>query len=285
MKRGNYLSQKWDGLGQHIAYFLYSNTDIAVLTVLADLKTVAVYSVYYMVVSQIESFTTSFSTGMEAIFGDMLAKNEMKTLHKTFGYYETLISMIATTLFSVTAVLIVPFVRIYTLGVTDTDYIAPIFSILLIAASTVSCLRKPYHNIVIAAGHFRQTSIAAYGEAVINIVLSVLMVIRFGLIGVAIGTLVATTFRLLYYVLYLSKNIFNRKISLFIRRSLVNIGSCIIIYLLGSLVRRCWNFSGYIMWILCGVIVTFIAIIITVVGNAIFYKEDLSKIRERGVRK
>ena len=171
------------------------------------------------------------------------------------------------------------------MGVTDTDYIAPIFSILLIAASTVSCLRKPYHNIVIAAGHFRQTSIAAYGEAVINIVLSVLMVIRFGLIGVAIGTLVATTFRLLYYVLYLSKNIFNRKISLFIRRSLVNIGSCIIIYLLGSLVRRCWNFSGYIMWILCGVIVTFIAIIITVVGNAIFYKEDLSKIRERGVRK
>lgn len=285
VKRGNYLSQKWDGLGQHIAYFLYSNTDIAVLTVLADLKTVAVYSVYYMVVSQIESFTTSFSTGMEAIFGDMLAKNEMKTLHKTFGYYETLISMIATTLFSVTAVLIVPFVGIYTLGVTDTDYIAPIFSILLIAASTVSCLRKPYHNIVIAAGYFRQTSIAAYGEAVINIVLSVLMVIRFGLIGVAIGTLVATTFRLLYYVLYLSKNIFNRKISLFTRRSLVNIGSCIIIYLLGSLVRRCWNFSGYIMWILCGVIVTFIAIIITVVGNAIFYKEDLSKIRERGVRK
>lgn len=279
-KGKNYLRQKWDGLGQHIAYFLYSNTDMAVLTVLADLKTVAVYSVYYMVVSQIENFTTSFSTGMEAIFGDMLAKDEMKTLQKTFGYYETLISMIATVLYSVTAVLIVPFVRLYTLGVTDTNYIVPIFSILLIAASTISCLRKPYHNIVIAAGHFRQTSIAAYGEAVINIVLSVLLVIRLGLIGVAIGTLVATTFRLLYYVFYLSKNIFNRKISWFIRRELVNTGSCITIYLLGSLVGRHWNFSGYVMWILCGVIVTFIAIIITMIANGIFYKDDLCKIRE-----
>lgn len=284
-KGKNYLSQKWDGLGQHVAYFLYSNTDIAVLTVLVDLRTVAVYSVYYMVVSQIENFTTSFSTGMEALFGDMLAKNEIKILHRTFGYYETLLSMITTVLFSVTAVLIIPFVKLYTSGITDTDYIAPLFSVLLIAASAVSCLRKPYHNIIIAAGHFRQTQIAAYGEAVINIILSVLLVIRFGLIGVAIGTLTATLFRMIYYADYLTKNIFNRKISLFIRRESVNIVICIAIYALGSLIRASWNFSGYIMWALCGAIVTAMAIVITVVGNAVFYKDDLRQIMARGIRK
>ena len=79
-----YLTQKWTGLGQHIAFFLHSNTDIVVLTVLADLRTVAVYSVYNMIISHIQSLAISFSSGMEAVFGDMLARDEKKQLHETF---------------------------------------------------------------------------------------------------------------------------------------------------------------------------------------------------------
>lgn len=108
---------------------------------------------------------------------------------------------------------------------------------------------------------------------------------RFGLIGVAIGTLTATLFRMIYYADYLTKNIFNRKISLFIRRESVNIVICIAIYALGSLIRASWSFSGYIMWALCGAIVTAMAIVITVVGNAVFYKDDLRQIMARGIRK
>ena len=276
-KKKNFLSQKWNGLSQHIAFFLYSNTDIAVLTLLANLKAVAVYSVYYMVVSQIENFTASFSTGMEAVFGDMLAKHEMDTLHRTFGYYETLISVIATILFSVTAVLIIPFVRIYTVGVTDANYIASTFSILLILASLVACLRKPYHNIVIAAGHFKETQFAAYGEAIINIVLSVCLVIKFGLIGVAIGTLVATTFRFLYYAVYLTNHIFNRKIGLFIRRTAVNIGTYAVIYMIGCQICMYWNFTNYFMWALCGVALVVMAVAVTLFSSCIFYREDVKK--------
>ena len=275
-KGNNYLRQKWAGLGQHIAYFLYSNTDIAVLTIFANLKAVAIYSVYYMVVSQLENLTVSFSTGMEAIFGDMLAKNEMDELHKTFEYYETLLSIITTVLFSTASVLIVPFVKIYTYGVKDANYIVPGFAILLILASAVTCIRKPYHNMTIAAGHFKQTQIAAYGEAAINIVLSIVLVLRWGMIGVAIGTLIATIFRLLYYVVYLSKNIFYRRIILFVRRVLVNIGIYLIIYIIGSLISANWNFSGYIMWTICGVLVTVVAAVVTIVGNYLFYKVDLN---------
>jgi len=283
-KKQGYLNQKWAGLGQHIAYFLYSNTDIAVLTLFVDLKTVAVYSVYHMVVSKIESFTASFSTGMEALFGNMLANREIEMLHKTFEYYETLISMIAAVLFSTTEVLIVPFVRLYTARVADAEYIVPGFSTILILATVVSCLRRPYHDIIIAAGHFRETQVAAYGEAVINIVLSILLVIRFGLIGVAVGTLAAATFRLLYYVVYLSKNIFYRSMSLFFRRALVNGGIFLSICCIGSFISVIWNFSGYFMWACCGVLVTLAATAVTIAGNYIFYKEDLQKILARGKR-
>lgn len=277
-KNTHYLKQRWAGLGQHIAFFLYSNTDIAVLTVLSGLTSVSVYSVYYMITSHIQSLISSFSTGMEAVFGDMIAKDEIKELHESFGRYETLISIITTTFFAVTSVLIVPFVKLYTEGVTDVEYIRPIFSLLLILASVVTCLRVPYHNITIAAGHFKQTQVAAYGEALINIGLSLILVIRLGLIGVAIGTLTATIFRMIYYVFYLSRNIFKRKIYLFVKREGINTINFLGIYFLGKESAKLWDINNYFRWAMSGVCITLISASITLGINYVFYRADVKSI-------
>lgn len=274
----SYLTQKWAGLGQHIAFFLYSNTDVAVLTFFADLKAVAVYSVYYMVVAHIENLASSFSAGMEAYFGDLLARGEREKLTSVFSYYETLLSIITTVLFSVTAILIVPFVKIYTAGVTDANYIAPVFSVLLILTSVVSCLRKPYHNMVIAAGNFKQTQVAAYGEAVINIVVSIVLVVNFGLVGVAIGTFFAALFRMVYYAVYLSGNIFFRPFKFFVRRCVINGLTSMVVCFAGVLICRCFAMSDYFMWAICGAVVTMIALAVTLFANFIFYRDDFKRI-------
>lgn len=274
----NYLKDKWAGFAQHIAFFLHSNTDIAVLTVLGNLKMVAIYSVYYMIVSQIQNVCASFVTGMEAMFGDMLAKDENTTLHRTFCYYETLISVISTILFSVTIVMIVPFVRIYTMGINDTNYIEPTFAIVLTLASYIYCIRTPYHGMVIAAGHFKQTQVAAYGEAIINIVLSLLLVKSFGLLGVAIGTLIATIVRMLYYAIYLRKNIFKRKVVLFVKREMVNIGLFATICLLGNVLTKVVDINTYFMWVGVAAVTMLIAIGVTFAGNYLFFKSDFKEI-------
>ena len=49
---GNALSEKWVGMGQHIAYYLHSHTDIVVLTIFDDLRAVSVYGIYYMITSK-----------------------------------------------------------------------------------------------------------------------------------------------------------------------------------------------------------------------------------------
>ena len=170
-----YLTQKWTGLGQHIAFFLHSNTDIAILTLYGNLKGVAVYSVYNMIITNLQNIISSFSAGMEANFGDMIAKNEIDELNASFTKYETLISLVATIAFSAAYVLILPFVRVYTAGIRDTNYIDAPFAFFIILAALVYCIRQPYHAVVIAAGHFRQTQMIAYGEAAINILLSVLL--------------------------------------------------------------------------------------------------------------
>lgn len=274
VKGKNYLTQKWTGLGQHIAFFLHSNTDIAVLTVLADLRTVAVYSVYNMVISHMQSLALSFVSGMEAVFGDMLARHEEETLQNTFRRYETIISVASVVLFSATAVLIVPFIKLYTAGVTDAEYVQPLFAVLLVLTALSYCLRQPYHAVIIAAGHFKQTRAAAYGEAALNIGLSLLLVSRYGLVGVAAATLLATWFRFLYYVVYLSGNILRRKASLFVRRFLINGGTVLINFAVGSWIVSRFTVTNYLIWAICGVIVAVVLGALTLGVNMFLFRDD-----------
>lgn len=284
VKGKTYLTQKWTGLGQHIAYFLHSNTDIAVLTILTDLRTVAVYSVYNMIISHIQNLAMSFVSGMEAVFGDMLARNEKEKLQKTFRTYETILSIVSIILFSATAVLIVPFIKIYTAGVNDANYIQPLFGTLMALTALSYCLRLPYHSMVIAAGHFKQTSAAAYGEAIINIGLSAILVSRYGLIGVAAGTLAATWFRFLYYVIYLSKNIFHRKISLFAKRLAINGAAVIGNFLLGSMIISCFSADNYFSWAVCGVVQVVGMGLLTLTLNFCFFRADSIKLIRKFVK-
>ena len=268
------LTQKWVGLGQHIAYYLHSNTDAAVLTIFGSLTLVAIYSIYNMVTSNIQNMIASASAGMEALFGDMIAKNEYEQLKKSFSYYETLLSYITIVLFSTTAVMIIPFVQLYTAGLTDANYIKPVFAILLVLAAAVYCIRLPYHSIVIAAGHFKQTSVAAYGEAVINIFFSILLVNYCGIIGVAIGTLLAVIFRYIFYAAYLTKHILKRSIYICIMRVMFNSLNFIIVYIFGKCVINIIDCNGYLIWVLTAAIVFGISIIVTTILNLIFFKDD-----------
>ena len=256
------LDQKWIGLAQHIAYVLHTNTDIVVLTIFGNLKMVAVYSVYFMIVSGIQQVTLSFTSGMEALFGELLAKKEYETLNSAFDKYESMISVVSGVLFSVTAVMIVPFIGIYTKDITDVNYIYPAFGLLLVVAAYLFCIRMPYHAMVTASGSFRQTQIASYGESIINIILSVTLVLRFGLIGVAIGTIAAVLFRFLYYVIFLSRNVMRRGVNKFLLRMTENVISIAAVIFIGNIIVRMVNMTGFIKWGLAAVMVTAVSCII-----------------------
>lgn len=279
------LINKSSAIGQHIAWALHNNTDIAVLTILKDLKFVSVYSVYNMVVSQLQNILSSFASGMEAVFGSMYANKERENLQRTFGYYETLLSLLSVAVFSIAAVLIVPFVRIYTSGVIDANYINPLFANVLIIASLLYSLRTPYGNMIIAAGRYKETRMAAYGEAAINITTSILFVIRYGLVGVAIGTALATLFRFTYFAIYLSKHVLHRNIILWIKRMTINAVSFVCIYYIGNIVISHLSVSNYFEWAIAGVIISLISGIVVVLINIITYKKDVLAIINRGFRK
>lgn len=204
---GYRLEQRWTGMGQHLAFFLHTNTDIILLTLFADLNMVAVYAIYYLVVRSIWDISSSFSGGMEAALGELIAKKKTEELNMAYRKYSVMLTMVALVLFGCTGVLIVPFVRLYTVGITGTDYIQPIFALLMILAEAMNCLALPYTTLPVSAKQLKQSRWGSYGEAILNLGISLVLVRWNPLVGIAIGTLLATGYKAIFYIHYTAKYI------------------------------------------------------------------------------
>ena len=287
------IAQRWNGLGHHTAFFLHTNTDVVVLTVFSGLlrdlpfADVSVYTVYYSIVSGIEKVIAAFSGGIEATFGNMLAQNETQTLQRSFRVYAFLSFALTTALFTCTGLLLVPFIGVYTRGVTDADYHRPLFGILLTLAEAMYCIRIPYNNVTLAAGHYKQTRNGAFLEAGLNIGLSLALVIPFGLCGVAAATLVAMTVRTVQYAVYLSKNILHLPVRLFFGRCAVfgcaaAASAALVNCIPFRAIRSYWDWGLYAL-------LTFaVCSAVTLTAGWLFYRKDLQNLLRivwRSVRK
>lgn len=267
---GEPIKQKWNGLAQHIASAVLGNTDIVVLTFFSTLENVSIYAVYNFVVTGVKQILVSLTTGMQSMLGDMYARKETNTLLKTFDWIEWVLHTAVVYVFTCTAILIIPFVSVYTVGITDTNYIVPVFAILITAAQASYCLRLPYNMMVLAAGHYRETQWSAMIEAAINIIISVVLVVRFGLIGVAIGTLAAMLYRTTYLAWYLSKNILKRNLKHYFKHI---IADCIFVLIAVALnCRITLGEATYLVWIWMAVKVSFISLLVLVAVNLVAYR-------------
>ena len=268
------IKQKWNGLAQHIAYSVNNNTDVVVLTILSSLENVSIYNVYHLVINGIYSFVSSLTVGIRALLGDMYAKNETKALNERFNQLEWGMHTVTTLLFTVTAILIVPFVRVYTKGINDADYKAPLFAIIITASEAVLCLQFPYNTMVQAAGHFKQTQLSSIIQALINIVISIITVIKFGLVGVAIGTSIAMSYQLIYLVYYLRKNILNRSCKYFIKQLFTDIIIAGIIVTITNSFAKFFMLSNvtYYSWIVLSIKVFVMSLFVSIIVNLVLYK-------------
>ncbi|MBR2336981.1 MAG: sugar isomerase [Clostridia bacterium] len=270
--KGEPIAQKWNGLAQHIASVVQGNTPTIVLTFFSTLVKVSIFNVYNLVVNGLKQIIVSLTTGVSALFGNMLAKNEEKEINATFNTVEWWIHTITTLVFTVAGVLIVPFVRVYTDGVVDANYIQPLFGVVLVLSGAVYCLRLPYSIIVLAAGHYKQTQASAIIEVIVTVVVALSLVFFADLFAVAFSLLAAMIYRTMYYVLYLKKHLLKRSLSLFIKQMLVD-GVTVVLIVFATVFIPLQSLS-YFSWIVLAIEVLAIAVGICLVVNFLLYKEN-----------
>lgn len=246
------IPQKWNGLAQHVAAVVLTSSGIFVLTIFSSLQNVSVYSIYFLVVNGIRRLSMSLTNGMQAFLGNLNANDDADSFKRQFETFEYKMHLFVTFIFSSTALLIVPFIQVYTKGITDVNYIEPSFGMMLSAAWGMYCIRLPYNSAVLAIGHYKQTQASAIIEVVINLVTSIILVLKFGLLGVAIGTFAAMFYRTCYLAWYISKKIINRSLWNFINLLLLDAFSILIYVSLVCLFIGdvcCFEMNFYWDWI------------------------------------
>lgn len=285
-EEGEPIRQKWNGIAQHISYYVLEKTDVIVLTLLSTLKNVSVYSVYHMVIYGVKNLFLSLTYGVQALMGELIAKEETERLRSLFDWTEWLLHTGTVFLFGCTGVLILPFVQVYTNGVNDADYRVPLFALLITLAHAGHCLRLPYDLLILAAGHFRQTRRCHITAALLNIGFSVLTVKLWGLVGVALGTLCAMAYQTVWMALYDARHILHIPIRGFLTHLLADGLTALPAGLLSS--RISMRGVSFGAWSLLALETAGVWILVATGVNYLFYREKVRRLgkaaRERLAR-
>ena len=275
----NVVTQKKSGIIQHIAYVFYENTDVMVLTAFSTLKNVSIYSVYTLVTNSIKQIIAAATTGVQALLGNMIANKEQETLKSFFSFYYWGIHTISSLLFTITGLLIVPFVSVYTSNITDADYNTPVFAILITVAYFLSSIRNCNYSLIRAAGHYQKTQGASLVEAALNLIVSVICVFRFGLVGVAVGTVIATLFFVIYEIIYFSQNIVFIAPRNFLKHFVTDSagsGICVAIAMQVQLFQ-----NTLISWVLQAILVSTICCSVYLIIQVVFYRDNLAILKTK----
>ncbi len=268
------LKNRWSGFTINLAAFIHSSTDVVLLTIFKGLQSVSIYSVYLIVAGGIRNIIVSLTSSLNPTLGHEYAKNNFTGLKKKIEIYEFIIFNLIFFSFSVASLLIVQFVLIYTNGVNDADYSQPLFAYLLLISEAIYLLKFPHLNLAYSANKYKEISPSGFIEAIINIILSIILIPLYGLVGAAIGTISAMIYRMAYHVWY-TKKIIGRSQWVYYKKIIIYAASSAIGIIICSMLPVGSKDTNIINWLACAVEYSGIMTIILIITNMLFYKEDL----------
>lgn len=268
---GEPIKQKWNGAAQHFASIALDATAMIVLTAFSTLSNVSIYSIYLLVVSGVLQLYVSLSRGIDPILGELWAKRDFKRLSSIFKYIEWLMHNSTVFFFGVTSLLIIQFVSIYTKDVKDVNYIQSTFAYLLVLAYFFRAVRLPYNSLILAAGHYKQTQNIYLIAAFINIIVSTISVIYFGLVGVTFGPLVAFTYQVFSMQRYCYNNLGFKEKNKFYKLLSVDILIALLAFFICNLVDSSTN--NILEWIILSLKISTLWIFCISIANIIFFKK------------
>ncbi len=199
------ISQKNAALVHQVASLIFTNTDVLLLTFITrNLKMVSVYTMYNLVITYVNVLLQQVSTSCDFRLGQMFNtdKKQYLVLHHIFEIIYLIFVFSAMTL---VYIFILPFMHLYTAGVTDTNYINKYYPLAFVMVPLLTYGRGAASGAINYAGHFEQTKWRAVAEMIINLTVSIVAVWKFGIFGALMGTVVASLYRTNDIILYVYK--------------------------------------------------------------------------------
>jgi O-antigen/teichoic acid export membrane protein len=268
------VEKKNDALIHQITGLISTGSQSIVLSVIVGLEATSVFVVYNIVFSGLFSICSNINTAITPSLGRTIAVGDRTKLKKQFNIVEVCFFSIAAFIFAVCAVMIIPFVSLYTRG-TDINYIDPLMALFFVVYTTCNVLKLPGQAIINASGHFKETRWRAIIEASSCLVLSIIFTLLWGRIGVLVGTSCSMVWRCIDIIVYANNRILNQsnKKSLF---RLVR--AFVVIFIIWFLFRQLdVTLSNYMQWVCAAMLVALITIFIILINVIVFDRSTIKR--------
>lgn len=271
------LKRRWDVLIHQITGVIVNSTDVVVLTTfLRNFSEISVYTAYNLIASNIITLLDSFSSSLCAVFGEVFAKKEEKLVRESYLIYEYMFFLMSFIMATCMMILMIPFMKVYTTNITDAQYIRPITAVLFTIIVLSRSIRTPSLTMIMAVGHYRETRRAAILEAVINIVVSVLLVKKCGINGVLIGTVCSYMYRTLDIIIYVGKKVISGTLKITITRVIRNVIIMGMVIGINCLVGA--KVTNWLEWFLYAMRVGVISMVLFLTVNTCFETQMTKKV-------
>lgn len=233
-----------------ICWTIFSSTDMIVLSTFVSTQLSSVYGVYNMFFSNISLLLNSVYNSVTYLLGQTYHESKEKyiKLHDTFN---SVFFGLMTSIMMVCYFLTIPFISLYTSGVTDTNYIYTSLPLMFCLVQLLSWSRYVSGNLVGVAGRIRKAVWVNVLEAAINLTCSIIFVQRLGIVGVLFATVVALPVKLIYCNYVGDKIILNRSCW----NTIKILGTNFILFFAGVLIKPYFHIeiNSYLSFALYGI--------------------------------
>ncbi len=279
------LNKRWDALYLQILGAVQNGAPIILATLFTDLKMVSVYVIYNLVISGVNAILNIFMSGVSATFGDLIVRKEHLRLQKAYNDFELMYYLLIAGVYGVTFVMIMPFILLYTQGVTDTNYNLPWIGFLMVLNGLMYNIKTPQGMMVISAGLYKETKWQTTMQALILVIFGIILGKIYGLYGILIASVLSNIYRDIDLVYFIPKYVTKLSKKITVYRMIAVCILVLIVYCISLFINV--EINNFFIWIIILLITMMYTAIVLLIYMFIFERDTTRNIliRIRNLKK
>ncbi len=282
------MARRWDAMYQQFTTAFHQSAAIMLTTLITrDASMISVYGTYNMVTVGLWGILKMTTTGIYSGFGDLIIREQTEKFQKAYRDFEFLYLALTTVLFSVAAIMIVPFVVLYTDKITDANYSAPLIGVMVVLEAITDHGKMPMDLMITASGKFKETRHQCTAQVVAALALGCALgfwglqtSMTMAIVGILAGIILSNILRTVLQLWFVPKYITHLPWQWTLKRILRMILQVTLIagpFLAFNLL----NINGFFKWITLAVPLCVYALAITLGFGWIFERESVRSLAGR----
>lgn len=262
---GSFKKETKNVLVRRLCGLVFDNTDVIFISKIIGTEFIVIYNAYYYVINSLLNIFKKIGSAALASIGNLLVSEKEKA-RDFFLEYNSLCFFLGNVIAVPLFFAITPFVELY----FGTKYsLGMIGALIMSLLFYIRIINIPLDSFMHSLGYFKEIKRVSVVEAIMNIVLSLLLINKLGIIGAVLATIISYLLCEFIYCPYvINKNYFNKdKINYFAHCLKLMIGmalGCGISYIVMSYI----TVNNLLIWFVTGLLL----FIINLIVNLIYFK-------------